>query len=213
MKKNLFKILAIALALVCFISSIPAEASAASYGPWVADPYSVFGADAEYVSTETIPGGNTYDYYVYYPVMTFEEIIHAIARYGVGMEGLGYEIWQLTLEGEFGIGYTGYEKDGLMAEIIFDANEAVDYANLDREGEIRWIVLMAIPEGMTFVPGEGLQGISADGEDICKLCEGDGRCTFCHGKGHYFDGKKYESCRSCTGTGVCCICGGAGIYD
>jgi len=46
-------------------------------------------------------------------------------------------------------------------------------------------------------------------ERPCFLCDGDGRCAICGGKGHHRDG----ACSSCDGTGQCLDCSGDGIIS
>ncbi len=135
-----------------------------------------------------------------------------VARYEIAMEDLGYKSYYMQIESDFGLFGLVFVKGDDVVELIYDANEKVNYNNLDAEGEISWLLMLCVPSHMHFTLGDGVDGVTDSGEDICRLCEGHGKCTFCSGKGYYYMGSDKYECGSCNGSRMCSICGGHGVY-
>ena len=44
-------------------------------------------------------------------------------------------------------------------------------------------------------------------EEVCSVCRGTRRCTFCNGDGYVVERDKLTACGVCDTTGICTMCG------
>lgn len=180
-------------------------------GPWLPDPYNVLGARGEYYETAEDKGG-IYDLYVYDYNTSIDEMGSSIVTYGEALEELGYNVKKLSLTTDNEVYAQAYEKDGYQAEIgvfVAGANDTSHAA--DEDDIISWRVVLAVPEGMSFEPGDGTPGVT-NGHTTCEACGGSKKCPGCFGSGRANYGDGYETCVICGGERICNVCDGLGYY-
>ena len=178
-------------------------------GPWLPDPCTALNVDGEYNSTSTGDNGATYDFYTYDLTADYNAVAHFIVAYTEALKGMGYTSKKLKQTGQ-SVWYQQYTYGDIPgAEMaVFVSGDAKVIAE---GGESGWQIVLAVPEGYSFVLGNGAPGI-VNGNTVCVGCGGSGNCAGCGGTGRANYGDGYETCVICDGNGVCNVCDGEGSY-
>jgi hypothetical protein len=173
-------------------------------GPWLPDPCNLFGVEGSYLESQMYEGVR-YNYYCYMVKCTLDELCQERVDYAFALMDLGYHVTDFDLD-DF-VCATRYSKAGTYAEMAATVYDDGGYYNPN--GVVTWVVLLAVPENMSFELGLGTPGV-IQGHLQCPGCEGSGKCQGCHGSGRDNYGAGYVTCVVCDGARYCNICDGVG---
>lgn len=215
MKRFSCAVMSAVLLITCLLcGALPIQADASSFSrisspdrPWLPDPCNVFQIDGSYLQTETAYGV-TYDYYIYEPTMTMDQLSKATHSYITAIDDMGYQCQAFDMDGFiccYAFSYPGCP-NAEMAVTIQDLDVYPD----DPDAPVPLIVLLAVPRELDFRLDEETPDIIG-GTRACITCHGSTCCKYCHGSGRYYYGGKSDDCSPCRGTGTCSVCDGSGL--